>query len=168
MEENPLPSRSTTAVVECRRKGASLCSRMEIEFLSFHLDLTSTCSIRRYLHLAVLLPPFVHRRVHNRVGMHSSRYTVSHEIRNGGGQKKRKKERERGRGKKHRKGVAIERDTREKKREEPPWFRYTKYRNPVAPFLPLFFLFSSTEKGLKNCLNERSTGAIVSMNRNDR
>lgn len=30
-----------------RRKGASLCSRMEIEFLSFHLDLTSTCSIRR-------------------------------------------------------------------------------------------------------------------------
>lgn len=30
-----------------RRKGASLCSRMEIEFLSFYLDLTSTCSIRR-------------------------------------------------------------------------------------------------------------------------
>lgn len=147
MGENPLPSRSTTAVVECRRKGASLCSRMEIEFLSFHLDLTSTCSMRRYLHLAVLLPPFVHRRVHNRVGMHSSRYTVSHEIRNGGGQKKRKKERERGRGKNTERGSRSSETLEKRNVRNPLGFDIRNTEILLHPFSLFFFYSPPLRKG---------------------
>lgn len=91
-----------------RRKGASLCSRMEIEFLSFHLDLTSTCSIRRL---------FASRSSSSRP-LCTAVYTTALECIVRGTrrptkyeteerEKNTKKERE----KKHRKGVAIERDT---------------------------------------------------------
>lgn len=94
----------------------------------------------------VLLPPFVHRRVHNRVGMHSSRYTASHEIRNG---RKREKYEERGREreKKHRKGVAIERDTEKN-------LLVSTYESCciLSPSILIFFILL---QGLKNSLNDQ-------------
>lgn len=138
-----------------RRKGGGgrvLCSRMEIEFLSFHLDLTSTCSVRRlFASRSSSSRPLC---THNRVGMHSSRYTASHEIRN---EEDGKREREKTRGKREKKTEKGGRD-REKK---PRRFRYT---NPVASFLPLpfFILLQRVKKLLKlrrtinwsNCFDE--------------
>lgn len=155
--ENPLPGRSTTAVVECREeRGAG----GEFSVQGWKLNFSASTSISplpvpsaAYLHLARPPPALCVHTTALECIVRGTRRPTKYETRRTGKEREKKRgERER---KKQRKGVAIE-------KRNPAGFDIRILLHPFSLFL---FLFSS--KGLRNFLNsdQRSTGAIVSMNR---
>ena len=139
--ENPLPGRSTTAVVECREeRGAG----GEFSVQGWKLNFSASTSISplpvpsaAYLHLARPPPALCVHTTALECIVRGTRRPTKYETRRTG------KERER-RGKREKKTEKGGRD-REKK---PRRFRYT---NPVASFLPLpfFILLQRVKKLLK-------------------
>lgn len=130
-----------------RRKGASLCSRMEIEFLSFHLDLTSTCSIRRL---------FASRSSSSRP-LCTAVYTTALECIVRGTRRPTKYETEEREKNTKREGERERKNTEKGSRSSETqkrtcWFRYT---NPVASFLPRSSFLFILLQGLKNSLNDQ-------------
>lgn len=91
-----------------------VCSRMEIEFLSFHLDLTSTCSTHP--------PLFASRSLSSSCPLCTAVYTTAlecivrgvHGVPRNTKRRRTEKERKKEREKKYRKGVTIESETSRK------------------------------------------------------